>query len=61
MEEDFNNNRFVNLGSGCIDIKKPGNYFIKVEVSNTYTKDDKTKKTAVGTMESSPLEITIIE
>jgi hypothetical protein len=61
MKDDFDKNRFVTYGSGCIEINKKGNYTITSEISNSYTKDDKTKKTAVGTMESTPFEIKIIE
>jgi hypothetical protein len=67
MEDDFNKGRFVNIGYRCIDTKKPGKYLIKAEISNGfsessgYPQKDKTKKTAVGTIESTPFEITIIE
>jgi hypothetical protein len=61
LEKRFIDNRFVNLGKGCIEISKPGNYIIKAEIYNTFTEKDETKKTVVGRMESEPLEITIVE
>jgi hypothetical protein len=61
MEKEFNDNRFTFLSRGCIDIKKPGKYFITMTIYNSLTAKDKTKKTAIGEMESTPLEITIIE
>ena len=61
MEKRFNDDGFVNLGRGCIDIRKSGKYLITMSISNSYPQADKTKKTAIGEMVSSPLEITIIE
>jgi hypothetical protein len=60
-KDDFDNNHFVYFGSGCLDIKKIGKYLIKAKMRNQIINLDTSKKTAVGTIESQPFEINIVE
>jgi hypothetical protein len=58
----FEQNLFANWGDACLDIKHPGDYTIVAEVRNEFvvvSPCEKNIKTAVGTIRSTPLKITI--
>ena len=60
----FDNNLFVDYGSACLMIDRPGSYTIKARQRNQYVIESPSEpgiKTAVGTLETEPLKITIIE
>jgi hypothetical protein len=60
----FERDLFVNWGEGCLAIKSPGTYTITAEQSNdtvVVSSRGPKVKTAVGTIRSTPLVITITE
>jgi hypothetical protein len=60
----FERNLFVNWGEACFAINTPGKYTITAEQSNDtvlVSRDKPKVKTAVGTIRSSPLTLTIAE
>jgi len=60
----FERNLFVNWGDGCIDVSRPGKYYVTAEVSNenvVLSKAKTQKKTAIGTLKSGPLAVTITQ
>jgi hypothetical protein len=61
MEEEFNKDAFTYNGQGCIEIKESGKYLLSAKISNSDIETDKTTQTAVGTMESTPFEINVVE
>lgn len=59
----FENAAFVNRGRGCIDVVRPGRYLITATVENKLVVSHRrqTNLTAVGRIESEPLEITVLD
>lgn len=49
------------VSSGCFEIKDLGKYSVSVQVSNTNVESGHPIQTAVGEIESTPFEITIVE
>ena len=60
----FENNLFINYGRACLNVTRPSTYTIKARLSNDYVIESPGEpniKTAVGSIESEPLTIQIIE
>lgn len=60
----FSAGLFVNWGEGCLAFQQPGSFTIRIEQSNGHIIDstcDPGVKTAVGTIRSNPLTISIVE
>jgi hypothetical protein len=60
----FDNNQFINWGRACLKITRPGIYKITAMRTNQYvvvSSCEPETKTAIGTMRSAPLIITVIE
>lgn len=60
----FEKDLFITWGDACLLIKRPGTYTITVEAHNNYVVKSPCEpniKTAVGTIQSTPLTITITE
>lgn len=61
--ELFDKNLFLNWGSSCLQIIRPGTYFITAEFKNNLvrTSSNPRIRSAVGTLKSSPIKVTIVE
>ena len=60
----FNQNLFLNWGSACLSLTRPGIYVLTVEIQNSYVLNSprqKGVKTAVGRIKSNSLKITIVD
>jgi hypothetical protein len=60
----FNKNRFLNWGNACLQIKRPGTYYISAEFSNdrvVASGVERQHKTAVGKIKSNLLKIVVVE
>jgi hypothetical protein len=60
----FDRNLFVNWGDACLDISGPGAHLITAQVSNDHVMVSSAGpklRTAVGTIRTSPLRVTIVK
>lgn len=61
--ELFDKNLFLNWGDSCLQVAEPGTYFLTAEFKNDKVRTSSTGKTrtAVGTIRSAALKITIVQ
>jgi hypothetical protein len=62
--DSFEHNLFVDWGDGCFKVERAGHYTITAEIANTHvivSSFDRTVKTAVGTLRSTPFTLRIID
>ena len=62
--EQFNENLFTSRGSACLQISKPGTYYISAEANNNHvllSPEEANVKTAVGTIRSNRLKIEVVK
>jgi hypothetical protein len=59
----FDKGAFVTWGSGCLDVRRAGTYFLEGDVSNqnVLVSPDKVMRTAVGRIHSNKLKIAVVD